>query len=145
MAILTFRSAQDATYALREAAAKLVEDKDYQNAVGDERRGMEIVLRALERPMREIAQNAGKDGNEALAEAAKKGAGYGYDAARGEYVKMIEAGIIEPLKVVKSALETAASIASLILITEAAVAEIPEKKEPMPGGGMPPGGMGEYD
>ena len=131
--------------ALREAAAKLVQDPEYQKSLGDERRGMEIVLRALERPMREIAQNAGKDGNEVLAESEKKGEGYGYDAARGEYVKMIEAGIIDPLKVVKSALETAASIASLILITEAAVAEIPEKKETMPGGGMPPGGMGEYD
>lgn len=130
--------------ALFEAAAKLIEDKAYREAVGDEKRGMEIVLRTLERPLREIAQNAGKDGNEVLAEVSKRGKGYGYDAARSEYAKMVDAGIIDPLKVVRSALETAASIAGLVLVTEAAVAEIPEKKE-APGAGMPPGGMGDYD
>ncbi|OGD38356.1 chaperonin GroL [Candidatus Azambacteria bacterium RIFCSPLOWO2_01_FULL_46_26] len=113
------------------------------SAVGDEAKGVAIIKAALEKPIRIIAENAGKDGNEVVQRITEKEAGYGYDAAAGEYVKMIDRGIIDPLKVVKTALQNAASIASLLLTTEAVVTDIPEKKEKempqMPGGGM---GMG---
>ena len=129
--------------ALLEASSKLAGEEAYRKALGDERRGMDIILRALERPIREIAQNSGKDGNEVLAEVAKRGKGHGYDAEKGEYVKMIESGIIDPLKVVKAALESATSVAGLILTTEAAIAELPKKEEKAPG--MPGGGMEDYE
>lgn len=133
--------------ALLEAARKLAHDPKFEKTIGDEKRGMDIVLRALERPVREIAQNAGKEGNEILEKIAEhqdaKEFGIGYDAAKGKFVKMTEAGIIDPLKVVRSALQNAASIASLILTTEAAVADVPKKEEKT--SGMPPGGMGDYE
>ncbi|MBE5788556.1 MAG: chaperonin GroEL [Clostridiales bacterium] len=108
---------------------------------GDARTGVQIVLRALEEPIRQIAANAGIDGSVIVdhIKNAKKN-GYGYDALKGEYVDMVERGIIDPTKVTRSALQNAASIAAMILTTETLVADIPEPEPAAPaGGGM--GGM----
>jgi len=108
---------------------------------GDARTGVQIVLRALEEPIRQIAMNAGIDGSVIVdhIKNAKK-SGYGYDAMKGEYVDMVERGIIDPTKVTRSALQNAASIAAMILTTESLVADIPEPEPAAPaGGGM--GGM----
>lgn len=139
--------------ALLTANKKLQKDELAKKLVGDEARGLDIALRALERPLRAIAENAGKDGNEVLQEVLSRDEGYGYDAERGKYVKMVDAGIIDPLKVVKTEVMNAASIVGLILITAAAVVDVPEKDDNGPaggggGGGMPgmggmPGGMGD--
>ncbi len=110
---------------------------------GDEAKGVNIVRSILERPLRSIAENAGKDANEVVSKLSESEDGQGYDAANGEYVDMIAAGIIDPLKVVKTALVNAVSVGSLILTTEAVVTDKPEPKTPpAPGGGM--GGMGDY-
>ncbi len=111
---------------------------------GDEKTGLAILRRALEEPLRQIATNAGQDGAVVVDEIKKKSAGYGYNAAKNKYEDLFEAGIIDPTKVVRLALENAASAAAMLLTTEAVVTDLPEKKEssaPMPGG-MPPGGMG---
>ena len=108
---------------------------------GDAKTGVEIVLRALEEPIRQIALNAGIDGSVIVdhIKNAKK-PGFGYDALKGEYVDMVERGIIDPTKVTRSALQNAASIAAMILTTESLVADIPEPEPAAPaGGGM--GGM----
>ncbi|MFN7088574.1 MAG: chaperonin GroEL, partial [Candidatus Paceibacteria bacterium] len=97
---------------------------------GDEARGVDIVKRALEYPLRTIAENAGKAPEDVFYTITKKGeSGYGFNALTGEFTDMVEAGIIDPVKVVKTALSNAASVASLILTSEAVVAEKPEKKE----------------
>jgi chaperonin GroEL len=104
---------------------------------GDEARGVELIKRSLEQPIRIIAENAGKDPNEVFQTLAnKESKGVGFNALTGEYVDMIKSGIIDPVKVVKTALANAASVASMILTAEAIVAEKPEKK------GAPAGGMG---
>ncbi len=111
---------------------------------GDEKTGLAILRRALEEPLRQIATNAGQDGAVVVDEVKKKSAGYGYNAAKNKYEDLFEAGIIDPTKVVRLALENAASAAAMLLTTEAVVTDLPEKKEAaasMPGG-MPPGGMG---
>jgi chaperonin GroEL len=110
----------------------------------DEKAGAKIVLRALENPARQIAENAGAEGGVVVEHILKaKGKAEGYNAATGEYVDMIAAGIIDPKKVTRSALENAASIASIFLTTECAIADKPEPKESTPaGGGMGMGGMG---
>jgi chaperonin GroEL len=110
----------------------------------DEKVGVKLVRKALEAPIRQIAENAGKDGSVIIEEVRRKEKGVGYNAATDEYVDMIKSGIIDPLKVTRSALQNAASVVSLVLTTEAAVAELPEPSAPqapqMPGmGGM--GGM----
>ena len=108
---------------------------------GDAKTGVQIILRALEEPIRQIALNAGIDGSVIVdhIKNAKK-TGYGYDALKGEYVDMVERGIIDPTKVTRSALQNAASIAAMILTTESLVADIPEPEPVAPaGGGM--GGM----
>lgn len=110
------------------------------NLEGDEAIGAEIVCRALEEPMRMIAQNAGVDGGVVIEKVRNMNPGEGYNAATGEYGDMIKFGIIDPAKVTRSALQNAASVAAMFLTTEAVVAEKPEKNPPMPGGGMP-GGM----
>jgi chaperonin GroEL len=107
---------------------------------GDEATGVRIVLRALEEPVRQIAQNAGLDGSVIVERLKHVEPGIGFNAATGEMVNMVEAGIIDPTKVARSALQNAASVSALILTTEAAVAEIPEKNGPA--GGMDPNGMG---
>ncbi len=107
----------------------------------EEQVAAKILRRALEEPMRQIAHNAGVDGSVVIEEVKRREAGMGYNAASGQYVDMIKAGIIDPLKVTRSALENAASIAGLVLTTEAAVAEKPEPKPATPP--MPDmGGMG---
>ncbi len=114
----------------------------------DQRRGVDIVRRALEAPVRQIADNAGTDGSVVVGRMLEqKDTNFGFDAQKGEYVDLLKAGIVDPTKVVRIALENAASIASLLITTEAMIAEKPEKKAAggggMPGGGM--GGMGDMD
>ena len=109
---------------------------------GDARTGVEIVLRALEEPIRQIAANAGVDGSVVVDHIkTAKTPGYGYDALKGEYVDMIDRGIIDPTKVTRSALQNAASVAAMVLTTESLVADIPEPNPPMPAGGGDMGGM----
>ena len=107
--------------------------------------GVEIVRRACEAPLRQLTENAGVDGSIVVQEVRNGKGAYGYDVAKGTYGDMIKAGIIDPTKVTRSALQNAASIAGLLLVTEAMIAEIPQKKDAMPpmpgGGGM--GGMGD--
>ena len=117
--------------------AKLLED-----AEGDEKTGIQIVVKALEAPVRQIAANAGFEGSvivDKIQTSGKKG--YGFDAYTETYVDMMEAGIVDPTKVTRSALQNAASVASTVLTTEALVVSQPEKEQPAPAGGMG-GGMG---
>ncbi|MCP4426028.1 MAG: chaperonin GroEL [Chloroflexi bacterium] len=116
---------------------------------GDETTGVNILRAALEAPMRKIAENAGQNGdviiqNVRRAQADKGDDRIGYDVLSGDYVDMVKVGIIDPAKVTRGALENAASIAAMILTTEALITDIPESEAPMmpPGGGMPGGGMG---
>ncbi|MFA4967266.1 MAG: chaperonin GroEL [Candidatus Margulisiibacteriota bacterium] len=111
---------------------------------GDEKVGVSIVRRALEEPLKQIATNAGWEGSVVVDSVKKEKDGIGFDAQKFEYVDMFKAGIVDPLKVTRSALQNAASIASLLLTTEVLVAEKPEKeKAAMPQ--MPGGGMGGYE
>jgi len=113
------------------------------NGTKDEETGIKILQRALEEPLRQIAANAGKEGSVVVDEVQKRAKGIGYDAARDDYKDMIKAGIVDPAKVTRSALQNAASISALFLTTEAVVAELPAKEEPqMPAGGGMPGGLG---
>ena len=111
------------------------------NYAGDAKTGVQIILRALEEPIRQIAANAGIDGS-VIVENIKnaKKPGYGFDALKGEYVDMIERGIIDPTKVTRSALQNAASVAAMVLTTESLVADIPAPEPAAPAGGA--GGMG---
>ena len=110
---------------------------------GDEATGRNIVLRALEEPVRQIAYNAGYEGSVVIERLKNSELGTGFNAADGQWVNMVEAGIIDPVKVTRSALQNAASVASLILTTEAVVANKPEPAAPaMPAGMDPMGGMG---
>jgi len=113
---------------------------------GDQQFGGDIVRKALEEPAKQIAKNAGVEGSIVVDQIMKEKGNYGYDAAKMEYTKdMMETGIIDPTKVARFALQNAASVATLMLMTNAMVAEKPEEKESkgMPGGGMPPGGYGD--
>jgi chaperonin GroEL len=107
---------------------------------GDELTGSVIVRRALEEPIKQIAANAGLEGGVVIEKVRGMDTGTGLNAATGEYQDMLKAGIIDPTKVTRSALQNAASIAALFLTTEAVVAEKPEKAPAMPAGGMPGGG-----
>jgi chaperonin GroEL len=110
---------------------------------GDEATGANIVRVAIEAPLKQIAINAGLEGGVVAEKVANLPAGQGLNAATGEYVDLVAAGIIDPAKVTRSALQNAASIAALFLTTEAVVADKPEKAAPaMPGGGDDMGGMG---
>jgi len=112
----------------------------------DEKTGAEILTRALVAPLRQIAINAGQSGEVVVEEVKKLGGNMGYDAQNDKYVDMIQAGIVDPAKVTRSALENAASIASMLLTTEAAIVDLPEEKSGGMGGGMPGmGGMGGMD
>jgi len=104
----------------------------------DNKIGIEIVKRAIEEPIRQIVANAGQEGAVIVEAVKKKDGPYGYNAAKEKYEDLMEAGIIDPTKVSRTALENASSIASLLLMTEALVADQPEKDAPMPA--MPPGG-----
>ncbi|EOS55594.1 MULTISPECIES: chaperonin GroEL [Paenibacillus] len=99
-------------------------------ATGDEKTGVNIVLRALEEPVRTIAANAGEEGSVIVDRLKKEPVGIGYNAATGEWVNMIEAGIVDPAKVTRSALQHAASVAGLFLTTEAVIADKPEPEKP---------------
>ena len=121
--------------ALLEAQAVL----DKVKAVGDEKTGVMIVRRAIEEPVRQIAHNAGLEGAVIVDKIRHSKKGVGFDAMNEKYVDMIEAGIVDPTKVTRSALQNAASIASMVLTTETLVADKPEPKPAMPP--MPPGGM----
>ena len=122
-------------------AAKSLDKLNVADA--DQRVGIDIVRRALQTPLRQIAENAGEDGAVVAGKLLdRKDSPHGFDAQKGEYVNMIKAGIIDPTKVVRTALQDASSVAGLMITTEAMVAEKPAKKEPaMPGGGDM-GGMG---
>ncbi len=114
-------------------------DKLIQEVDGDIRTGARIVRKALEEPVRQIANNAGEEGSVVVEKVMSLEGAMGFDAYKGEYVDMIKAGILDPTKVVRSALQNAASVAAMVLTTESLVADIPEKKNDMPPGGM--GGM----
>ena len=111
---------------------------------GDEATGANIVRVALEAPLKQIAINAGLEGGVVAEKVRNSETGWGLNAATGEYVDLIKAGIIDPAKVTRSALQNAASIAALFLTTEAVVADKPEKAPAM-GGGGDMGGMGGMD
>jgi chaperonin GroEL len=123
----------------QKALAKLQPENDDQKA------GIDIVRKALSTPARQIVVNAGEDGSVIVGKIAEKDQyAYGFDAQSGEYGDLVKKGIIDPTKVVRVALQNAASIAGLLITTEAMVAEVPKKKTPpMPGG--PGGGMGDMD
>jgi chaperonin GroEL len=109
---------------------------------GDQAVGAKIVLRALEEPARQIAVNAGHDGSIVVDKVLAKDGAFGFNAQTEEYQDLLENGVIDPSKVTRLALQNAASVASLMLTTEVMISEKPKEKEPpMPGGGMPPGGM----
>ena len=109
----------------------------------DEKVGVQIVRRAVEEPMRQLADNGGAEGALIVEEVKKRKGNEGYDVAKGEYTDLVKAGIVDPTKVTRSALQNAASIAGLLLTTEALVTEVPEKEKSGPP--MPPGGMGGMD
>jgi chaperonin GroEL len=123
-------------------AARALEGLNHEN--NDQRLGIEIVRKALQAPARQIAENAGVDGSIVVGKLADSAdANWGYDAQAGEYTDLVARGVIDPTKVVRNALQGAASVAGLLITTEAMVAERPQKKEAgMPGGG---GGMGDMD
>jgi len=125
------------------ALLRCVPSLDSLKLSGDEQIGVEIVKRALEEPIRQIANNAGQEGSVVVQKVKTMKTNEGYDAEKNEYSDMIAAGVIDPKKVTRSALQNAASIAALMLTTETVVTDIPEeeKASAMPGG-MPPGGMG---
>ncbi|THF74745.1 chaperonin GroEL [Cohnella fermenti] len=110
-------------------------------AEGDEKTGVNIILRSLEEPIRTIAANAGQEGSVIVERLKKEEVGIGYNAATGDWVNMFDAGIIDPVKVTRSALQNAASVAAMFLTTEAVIADKPEPKGAAPAG--MPGGMGD--
>jgi chaperonin GroEL len=124
------------------ALARCVPALDKMKLEGDEQIGVNIVKRAIQEPLRQIAENAGEEGAVVLGRISdSKDINFGYNALTNEYEDMIKAGVLDPTKVVRTALTNAGSIAALMLTTEALVAEIPEKKEaPMGGGGHGGGG-----
>jgi len=125
----------------RDAVSKIKTDNEDQAA------GVKIVLRALEQPMREIARNAGDEPSVVINKVLEGKGNFGYNAQSGEYGDMVSMGVLDPTKVTRYALQNAASVAALILTTDAMVAELPKDEKGMaagmPGGGM--GGMGDMD
>jgi len=114
------------------------------NDNADVQAGINIVLKALEAPIRQIAENSGVEGSIVVGKIVEsKEETFGFDAQTEDYVDMVEKGIIDPAKVVRAALQDAASVAGLLVTTEAMVAEAPKKQAPMPP--MPGGGMGGMD
>jgi chaperonin GroEL len=114
---------------------------------GDEQIGVDIVKRAIESPLRTLAHNAGVEGSIVVQEVRKRKGNEGYNVATGEYEDLVKAGVVDPKKVTRSALQNAASIAGLLLTTECLITELPEKEKPAPAGGGhgPGGGMGGMD
>jgi chaperonin GroEL len=112
--------------------------KMMESLSGDEKTGAAIVLKALEAPLRQIVNNAGLEGSVIVNKVKEASAGQGFDALEEKYVDMVSAGIIDPTKVTRSALQNATSVVATLLTTESVVADLPENEAPM----MPPGGMG---
>ena len=126
-------------------AVKALDKNDVDALTEAEQVGYKIVKRALEEPIRQIATNAGLDGSIVVERAKNEAKGSGFDAARMEWTDLMGAGIIDPAKVTRSALQNASSIAGLLLTTEATITDLPEKKDPpAPGGGGEMGGMPPY-
>jgi chaperonin GroEL len=126
------------------ALARCVAALDKLKSEGDEQIGINVVKRALQEPLRQIAENAGEEGAIVLGKINdSKDNNFGYNALTGDYEDLVKAGVLDPTKVVRTALQNAGSIASLMLTTEALISELPEKKEApaMPGGHG--GGMGD--
>lgn len=121
------------------ALVNVIRALDNVQTTGDEMTGVNLVRKALEAPVRQIADNAGVEGSIIVERLKKEEVGLGYDAASGEWVDMIKAGIVDPAKVTRSALQNAASVAAMFLTTEAVVADKPEKEKANPAAGM--GGM----
>jgi len=120
-------------------AAKALDKID---AEGDVRTGVRLLRRAMEEPLRRIAENAGIDGAIVIGKVEESKGAKGFNAATGNFEDLVAAGIIDPTKVVRTALQNAASIAGLLLTTDAAVTDAPEPKK---GGGPPMGGGEDYD
>jgi chaperonin GroEL len=112
---------------------------------GDEQIGVDIVKRSIEEPLRALAANAGVEGSIVVQEVKKRKGNEGYNVATGEYEDLVKAGVVDPKKVTRTALQNAASIAGLLLTTECLITEIPEKEKPSPAGGGHGGGMGGMD
>jgi chaperonin GroEL len=124
------------------AYIRTIKALDKMNLEGDEKVGAKIVRKALEEPIRMIAENGGVEGSIVIDKVMAKEGNYGYNAETDEYGDMMKFGVIDPTKVTRTALENAASIAGLLLTTEAIVTDKPEKDKAMPQ--MPPGGgMGD--
>ena len=120
--------------------------KNLKGANADQDAGIKIVLRAIEEPLRQIVGNAGEEGSVVLNKVVEGKANYGFNAATGQYGDMVEMGVVDPTKVTRFALQNAASVASLLLTTEAMIAELPKDDKPMGGGGGGGmGGMGDMD
>src|ERR1700684_2861866 len=128
------------------ALARCAASLDKVKAEGDEQIGINIVRRAITEPLRQIVENAAEEGAVILGKVLEsKDSNFGFNAFTNEYEDLVKAGVLDPTKVVRTALQNAGSIASLMLTTEALVAEIPEKKEAPAGGGGHGGGGGMGD
>ena len=112
---------------------------------GDEQIGVDIVKRAIEEPLRALASNAGVEGSIVVQEVKRRKGNDGYNVSTGEYEDLVKAGVVDPKKVTRTALQNAASIAGLLLTTECLITEIPEKDKPSPAPGGHGGGMGGMD
>jgi len=123
-------------------SAKILDKMITASADTDERIGIEIVRDALEKPLAMIATNAGVDSGWVTKEVEKASGNVGLNALTGKFEDLVTAGVIDPVKVARTALQNAASVAMMILTTEALITDLPEKEKPMPA--MPPGGMGDY-
>ncbi|MBU0467638.1 MAG: chaperonin GroEL [Candidatus Omnitrophica bacterium] len=125
------------------ALLRAIEDVEAMKLKGDEKTGAEIIKKAIEAPVRQLAENAGLEGSVIVDRLKKEAVNVGYDISKDDYVDMLESGVIDPAKVTRTALQNAASIAGLLLTTEALITDAPEKEK---GGGMPGmpqmGGMG---
>jgi len=122
-----------------EAVVKRFADKK----MADEEVGADIIARALRAPLRQIAENAGLEGSVVVEEVRKKSGAVGYNAAKDKYEDLIKIGIIDPVKVTRSALQNASSAAGMLLTTEAVIVDLPEaKSDESAGGGGMPGGVG---
>ena len=115
---------------------------DSINVSGDEAVGIKILRYALRKPLEKLAENAGADAGWVVREVENSEGNKGFNALTGKFEDLVKAGVIDPVKVTRSALQNAASVAMMVLTTEALVTDIPEEKTPDPGAGMPPGGMG---
>ncbi len=123
-------------------AAREIKSAGWRTEFGDESKGVNLVMSALESPMRVIAKNSNKDDNEVIQMVSGKEKGIGFNAVTGEYGDLIKDGVIDPLKVTRSALQNAASIASMLLTSETLIADLPEKNNPATAGMPPMGDMG---